>query len=164
MKKNREVSWCEDAPSQKLEQQLCFALYSASLAMTKLYQPHLKPLGLTYPQYLVLLALWENEGVTVSEVGQRVQLDSGTLSHLLKRLEQAGFISRTRDTGHDERRVIIRLTGAGRELEVRAADIPAAMICEMGIPYEALASLRDGVRQVQEKIMHTLFGQVKAGG
>lgn len=159
MKKNREASSCEDAPSQKLDQQLCFALYSASLAMTKLYQPHLKPLGLTYPQYLVLLALWENDGVTVSEVGQRVQLDSGTLSHLLKRLEQAGFISRTRDTGHDERRVIIRLTGAGRELETRAAGVPAAMTGEIGIPFEMLASLRDGVRQVQSKIIQALPGQ-----
>ncbi|WP_210446445.1 MarR family winged helix-turn-helix transcriptional regulator [Pantoea ananatis] len=159
MKKNREVSKCEDAPSQKLEFQLCFALYSASLAMTKLYHPHLKPLGLTYPQYLVLLTLWENDGVTVSEIGQRVQLDSGTLSHLLKRLEQAGFISRTRDTGYDERRVIIRLTGAGRELKTRAAGVPAEMTGEIGVPFETLASLRDGVRQVQERIIQVLAGQ-----
>ncbi|AWQ20140.1 MarR family transcriptional regulator [Pantoea ananatis] len=147
------------AQPQNLEQFLCFALYSASLAMTKLYQPHLKPLGLTYPQYLTLLALWEKDGVTVSEVGQRMHLESGTLSHLLKRLEQAGFISRTRDAGHDERRVIIRLTQAGRELESRAAGVPAAMICEMGIPYETLASLRDGVRHVQEKIIQALPSQ-----
>jgi len=144
---------------QNLEQFLCFALYSTSLAMTKLYQPHLKPLGLTYPQYLVLLALWGKDGITVSEVGQRVQLDSGTLSNLLKRLEQAGFISRMRDTLHDERRVIIRLTGAGRELESQAAGIPAAMICEMGIPFETLASLRDGIRHVQEKIVQALPSQ-----
>ncbi|ASN13820.1 MarR family winged helix-turn-helix transcriptional regulator [Pantoea ananatis] len=164
MKKNREASSCEDAPSQKLEQQLCFALYSASLAMTKLYQPHLKPLGLTYPQYLALLALWEKDGVTVSEVGQRVQLDSGTLSHILKRLEQAGFISRTRDTAHDERRVIICLTEAGRELERRAASIPANMICQIGLPYEALADIRDGVTGVQQKILLALNMQDKAGG
>ena len=80
MKNTPEVSRSEDGPFQKLEQQLCFALYSASLAMTKLYQSHLKLLGLTYPQYLVMLALWEKDGVTVSEVGKRVQLESGTLS------------------------------------------------------------------------------------
>ncbi|WP_205954654.1 MarR family winged helix-turn-helix transcriptional regulator [Pantoea stewartii] len=139
-----------------LEQFLCFALYTASLAMTKLYQPHLKPLGLTYPQYLTLLVLWEKDGITVSEVGKRVQLDSGTLSHLLKRLEQAGFITRTRDTVHDERRVILRLTGAGRDLEARAAGIPAAMIGEMGMAFETLAGLRDGVRNVQEHILRAL--------
>lgn len=156
MKENNDASASKDTQPQCLEEFLCFALYSASLAMTKLYQPHLKPLGLTYPQYLALLVLWEKDGITVSEVGQRVQLDSGTLSHLLKRLEQAGFISRLRDTGHDERRVIIRLTEAGRELERRATGVPAAMICEMGIPFETLASLRDGIRQVQKKIIQAL--------
>ncbi|WP_210451935.1 MarR family winged helix-turn-helix transcriptional regulator [Pantoea ananatis] len=159
MTDTNDVSESKSNQPQNLEQFLCFALYSASLAMTKLYQPHLKPLGLTYPQYLALLVLWEKDGITVSEVGQRVQLDTGTLSNLLKRLEQAGFISRIRDIGHDERRVIIRLTGAGRELESRAAGVPAAMICEMGIPFESLASLRDGIRHVQEKIVQALPSQ-----
>ncbi|PAW33653.1 MarR family transcriptional regulator [Pantoea vagans] len=156
MKNTPEVNRSEDAPSQKLEQQLCFALYSASLAMTKLYQSYLKLLGLTYPQYLVMMTLWEKDGVTVSEVGRRVQLESGTLSQLLKRLEQACFISRVRDTGHDERRVIIRLTEAGRELESRAAGVPAAMTGEIGVQFETLAGLRDGAKHVQEKIVQAL--------
>lgn len=156
MKNTCEVSKSEDAQSQKLEQQLCFALYSASLAMTKLYQSHLKLLGLTYPQYLVMLALWEKDDVTVSEAGRRLQLESGTLSHLLKRLEQASFISRVRDTGNDERRVIIRLTEAGRELKSRAAGVPAAMTGEIGVRFETLASLREEAKNVQEKIFQAL--------
>ncbi|MDF7788013.1 MarR family transcriptional regulator [Pantoea stewartii] len=163
MKNTQNVSETQSSQPGSLEEFLCFALYSASLAMTKLYQPHLKPLGLTYPQYLTLLVLWEKDGITVSEVCRRVQLDSGTLSQLLKRLEQAGFISRTRDTAHDERRVIIRLTAAGRELHTRAAGIPAAMICGMGIPFEALASLREGVRNVQEKIIQAVSAQDSHG-
>src|SRR3954470_3664742 len=95
-----------------LDNQLCFALYSASLAMTKLYKPLLDELGLTYPQYLVMLALWERDGSTVSELGQRLYLDSGTLTPLLKRLEAAGLVSRVRST-EDERRVHLRLTSAG---------------------------------------------------
>src|SRR5256885_12152698 len=88
----------------RLDNQLCFALYSASLAMTKLYKPLLDELGLTYPQYLVMLALWEQDGLAVSGLGERLSLDSGTLTPLLKRLEAAGLISRLRDV-EDERRV-----------------------------------------------------------
>src|SRR3954462_7215683 len=91
-----------------LDNQVCFALYSASLAMTKLYKPLLDPLRLTYPQYLAMLVLWEGDGLTVSELGQRLQLDSGTLTPLLKRLEGSGFVQRLRDTA-DERRVLLRL-------------------------------------------------------
>lgn len=159
MEKTDDVSETKITQPQHPEQSLCFALYSASLAMTKLYQAHLKPLGLTYPQYLTLLVLWEKDGITVSEVGQRLQLDSGTLSQLLKRLGQTGLITRTRDTGHDERRVIIRLTGAGRELESLAAGVPAAMICEMDIPFKTLASLRDRVKHLQKKIIRALAEQ-----
>ena len=99
----------------QIDRQLCFALYSASLAMTKLYKPLLAPLGLTYPQYLVMMALWEGDGLTVSQLGERVALDSGTLTPLLKRLETAGLLQRLRDTA-DERRVLLRLTAAGRRL------------------------------------------------
>src|SRR5437660_7848686 len=81
-----------------LDNQLCFALYSASLAMTKLYKPLLDEVGLTYPQYLVMLALWERDGVTVSDLGERLSLDSGTLTPLLKRLEAGGLVARLRDT------------------------------------------------------------------
>ena len=106
-----------------LDRQLCFALYSASLAMTKVYKPLLAPLGLTYPQYLVMLALWEDDAQSVSALGDRLALDSGTLTPLLKRLEAQGQLSRERDA-EDERRVIVRLTPAGRQLKVQARRIP----------------------------------------
>ena len=109
----------------QLDHQLCFALYAASLAMTKLYKPLLEPLGLTYPQYLVMLVLWQADGLTVSQLGERLALDSGTLTPLLKRLEAAGLVQRLRDTA-DERRVLLQLTPAGRALKAarraRAAD------------------------------------------
>lgn len=125
-----------------LDNQLCFALYSASLAMTKLYKPLLDELGLTYPQYLALLVLWERDGLTVSELGERLSLDSGTLTPLLKRLEGAGLLSRLRDAA-DERRVLIRLTAAGRALKTRARRIPGCVLqasqCDVS---EALALTR----------------------
>jgi len=99
-----------------LDHQLCFALYSASLAMTKAYKPLLAPLGLTYPQYLVMLVLWEGDGVTVSHVGERLSLDSGTLTPLLKRLQALGLLQRLRDAA-DERRVLLQLTPGGGELQ-----------------------------------------------
>ena len=110
-----------------LDNQLCFALYSASLAMTKLYKPLLAALGLTYPQYLALLVLWERDGLTVSELGERLSLDSGTLTPLLKRLEAAGLVSRLRDAA-DERRVLIRLTAEGRALRTRARHVPGCVL------------------------------------
>jgi DNA-binding MarR family transcriptional regulator len=123
----------------RLDNQLCFALYSASLAMTKLYKPLLDELGITYPQYLALLVLWERDGLTVSELGERLFLDSGTLTPLLKRLEAAGLVSRLRDA-QDERRVQVRLTADGRSLKAQAARIPGCVLqathCEVS---EALA-------------------------
>src|SRR5215211_2557757 len=110
-----------------LDNQLCFALYSASLAMTKLYKPLLDELRLTYPQYLVMLVLWEGDGLMVSELGQRLSLDSGTLTPLLKRLESAGLVARIRDV-QDERRVHITLTAAGRKLKARAQKVPACIL------------------------------------
>ena len=107
-----------------LDNQLCFALHSASLAMTKVYKPHLDKLGVTYPQYLVLLVLWERDGLSVSDIGERLYLDSGTLTPLLKRLEAQGLVDRSRDP-QDERRVVIRLTAAARALKEQAAAIPA---------------------------------------
>ena len=111
----------------QLDHQLCFALYSASLAMTKLYKPLLEEIGLTYPQYLAMLVLWEHDGVAVSELGERLHLDSGTLTPLLKRLEAAELVTRLRDV-QDERRVLIRLTAAGRKLKTRAARIPGCVL------------------------------------
>lgn len=133
-------------PMLLLDNQLCFALYSASLAMTKLYKPLLDELGLTYPQYLVMLALWERDGPMVSELGERLSLDSGTLTPLLKRLEAAGFVSRVRDV-QDERRVHITLTAAGRRLKGKAQRIPpciaAATQCSLPEIVRLTRELRD---------------------
>lgn len=146
-------------PTLRLEQQLCFALYSASLAMTRLYQSRLKPMGLTYPQYVVMVALWERDCVTVSEVGQRVQLDSGTLSQLLKRLEKGGFLHRERDAGRDERRVLISLTTQGRELESSLACLPGDMMSSLGISHSLLTDLTVGVSALRRKILLALPGK-----
>ena len=111
-----------------LDNQLCFALYATSLSMTRAYQPLLKPLGITYPQYLVMLVLWEREGLTVSEIGQRLHLDSGTLTPLLKRLEGAGHIVRER-SAEDERQVRVRLTAEGKVLRKKANQVPEQLSC-----------------------------------
>ncbi len=135
----------------KLDNQLCFALYSASLAMTKLYKPMLDKLGLTYPQYLVMLALWEEDGQMVSALGQRLSLDSGTLTPLLKRLEASGFISRMRDTA-DERRVHIVLTAAGRRLKARAAKIPECLLAASQYSVNELIALTQQLRSLRDQI------------
>ena len=129
----------------QLDHQLCFALYSASLAMTKLYKPLLDEIGLTYPQYLAMLVLWEHDGVAVSELGERLHLDSGTLTPLLKRLEAAELVTRLRDV-QDERRVLIRLTAAGRKLKARAARIPG---CVLQATQCDVSEVRALTRQVQ---------------
>jgi MarR family transcriptional regulator, organic hydroperoxide resistance regulator len=134
-----------------LDNQLCFALYSASLAMTKLYKPLLDELGLTYPQYLVMLVLWEGDGLMVSELGQRLYLDSGTLTPLLKRLESAGLVSRMRDVA-DERRVHVHLTAAGRKLKSRAARVPACMLQASQCPLPELKQLTRQVRTLRERL------------
>lgn len=112
----------------RLDNQLCFALYSSSLTMTKLYKPLLDQLGLTYPQYLAMLVLWERDGLTVSELGERLFLDSGTLTPLLKRMEAAGWLRRER-AREDERRVILSLTAQGRGLKRKAHGVPAEVLC-----------------------------------
>ena len=135
----------------RLDHQLCFALYSSSLAMTKLYKPMLEPLGLTYPQYLAMLVLWEGDGITVSELGQRLQLDSGTLTPLLKRLETTGVIGRQRDSA-DERRVLLHLTAAGRALKARAAKVPPQVACASGCSLEELAALTRRLKELRDQI------------
>lgn len=134
-----------------LDQQLCFALYASSLAMTKLYKPLLAPLGLTYPQYLVMLVLWERDDRAVHELGELLQLDSGTLTPLLKRLEGSALVSRQRDQS-DERRVRIRLTDAGRQLKQAASSIPAAMICQVGIELDEVAELRERLHLLRQRL------------
>lgn len=125
-----------------LDQQVCFALYTASRAVTARYRPLLDELGITYPQYLVLLVLWERDARTVKELGAALRLDSSTLSPLLKRLEAAGLVARARRTD-DERSVIIRLTEAGDALRERARAVPARLVCDGGLGAGELDALRE---------------------
>lgn len=133
-----------------LDEQICFALYSASRALTARYRELLRPLGVTYPQYLVLLVLWEGEPITVTEIGQRLHLDSGTLSPLLRRLESAGLILRTRRLD-DERTVDVTLTPAGEDLQMLAAGIPDQVCIATGFEIEQIGALR---RQVTALAAH----------
>ncbi|WP_315124250.1 MarR family transcriptional regulator [Comamonas antarctica] len=136
----------------RLDNQLCFALYSASLATTKLYKTLLQPWGLTYPQYLVMLALWENDDCMVSELGERLFLDSGTLTPLLKRMESAGWLQRQRDSA-DERRVRIVLTAAGRELREKLAGIPECMLQQSPCTLSELQALRLQLQQWRDHLV-----------
>lgn len=137
-----------------LDNQLCFALYSASLAMTKTYKPLLDKIGLTYPQYLVMLVLWQEEDLLVKSIGEKLFLDSGTLTPLLKRLEASGLILRTRDL-QDERQVRITLTKEGRALKRRAQDIPAQVLCASGQPVDALVSLRSQLALIRDDLVRS---------
>ncbi|WP_370680853.1 MarR family winged helix-turn-helix transcriptional regulator [Comamonas sp. GB3 AK4-5] len=139
----------------QLDHQLCFALYSTSLAMTKLYKPLLAPLGLTYPQYLVLLVLWERDDHMVSELGERLFLDSGTLTPLLKRMEAAGWLQRQRDA-QDERRVRVTLTAAGRALRAQAAGIPGCLLQSSQCTVDELQSLTQQIQQLRARLAAAL--------
>ncbi len=131
-------------PMLALDNQLCFALYASSLAMTKLYRPMLAPLGLTYPQYLVMLVLWEHGRQSVNQIGQALQLDSGTLTPLLKRLAANGLIERRRDPA-DKRRVLVDLTPAGVSLRTQAREIPRALFCRMGLTPDEIRHLQSAL-------------------
>ena len=136
----------------KLDRQLCFALYAASLAMTKAYKPLLASLGLTYPQYLALLVLWERDGPQVCELGERLHLDSGTLTPLLKRLESAGWVTRQRST-LDERRVQVWLTPAGRALQTQATCIPLRMAQIAGCQAADIAELTHTLNTLRQRLL-----------
>lgn len=141
----------------KLENQLCFQLYSASRMMTKLYQPLLKPLGITYPQYLVMLVLWEKpigSKFTVTEIGDLLFLDSGTLTPLLKRLELKRIIQRQRDS-EDERQVIIRLTPAGEAMKQQARKIPEKLMCQAGKNMADVAGMRESLKVLVGDMQHS---------
>jgi DNA-binding MarR family transcriptional regulator len=134
-----------------LDNQLCFALYSTSLMMTKVYKPLLQELGLTYPQYLAMMVLWEGDGITVGEISTRMLTDPGSLTPLLKRLEAEGLITRTRSS-KDERVVELRLTQAGRDLQEKAKRVPACILAatertieQLGDIKEELVSLRNSL-------------------
>ncbi|MFN3357966.1 MAG: MarR family winged helix-turn-helix transcriptional regulator [Pseudomonas sp.] len=127
--------------SLMLNNQLCFALHSTSLLMTKVYKPLLQALGLTYPQYLAMMVLWEEDGLTVGEISSRLLTDPGSLTPLLKRLEAEGLLSRTRSR-EDERVVVVELTGAGRALQEKAMGIPQCILGASGMELEQLRKLQ----------------------
>lgn len=134
-----------------LDNQLCFALYSANLALNKLYRQLLAPLNLTYPQYLVMLILWERDDITVSEIGERLFLDSATLTPLLKRLESAGLIVRQRSR-QDERQVAVTLSDEGHALQQQAQDIPQAVGCAAQCDTETLLALKQQLEQLRQQL------------
>ena len=142
--------------STKLEDQLCFALYTTSNALTRFYRPHLKRLGLTYPQYLVMLALWDEDDLMVKTLGARLGLDSGTMTPLLKRLESAGFIRRERDA-QDERRVVISLSEEGHALAARAADLPATIARATGLSTVEIGALIEQLESVRRNLQATVL-------
>ena len=149
MSRSRPISTSD--PALLLDNQLCFALYSASLAMTKLYKSLLESLGLTYPQYLVMLVLWEQDSMTVSGLGERLYLDSGTLTPLLKRMEAADLLQRTR-SALDERRVVVTLTPAGRKLQARAAKVPPCVVQAAACPVSELVALTHQVQTLRDQL------------
>ena len=142
------------APSAVLEDQLCFALYAASRAMTARYRPLLDAIGLTYPQYLVMLLLWEGDNQTVGQLGARLSLDSGTLSPLLKRLTTAGLVTRHRRV-EDERSVAIALTDDGRALKDKATAISEEIICALDMDRDEFADLKAKLTLVTERVTTT---------
>ena len=126
--------------AMKLANQLCFPLYAASRSVVSLYTPHLKPLGLTYTQYIVFLVLWEKDGITVGELCDRLMLDNGTLSPLLKKMERAGYVERNRSK-RDDRVVVISLTEEGRLLQEKAKNVPQKVSSCIGLSHEKAQTL-----------------------
>ena len=139
--------------AMKLRSQLCFPLYAASRQVIRLYTPWLKPLGLTYTQYVVFLALWERDGIPVGELCERLTLDNGTLSPLLKKLQQAGYLERTRSP-EDDRVVVITLTEAGRALQEKAKDIPRRVAACVELPPERAKLLYELLYELLEQPSH----------
>lgn len=135
----------------QLDKQLCFALYGAAHAFTRAYKPLLSPLGLTYPQYVVMMALWEEDDLSVKTLGEKVGLDSGTLSPLLKRLEQVGYVARRRDLA-DERVVFITLTETGRQLKHRALEVFQSLGSQIGCDIGEIESLRESLKRLKTQL------------
>lgn len=138
-----------------LSNMVCFAIYSTANALTRAYQPILNKLDLTYSQFLVMIVLWEQDDRTVSEIGAQLNLDSGTLTPLLKRLEAAGRIARRRDA-RDERQVRITLTDEGRELRKQAENIPEQVFCALGQPVDELQDLRARLLGIRGNLANSL--------
>jgi DNA-binding MarR family transcriptional regulator len=141
--------------SLSLDNQLCFTIYACSRAMTQLYRPWFDEIGITYPQYLVLLVLWEQDGVMVKELGERLFLDSGTLTPLLKRMEATKLITRQRSV-EDERKVFIHLTEEGKQLESQACTIPSEMMRQRGLTPDEFTGLLADFKALLAKLHQTL--------
>jgi DNA-binding MarR family transcriptional regulator len=137
----------------KLENQLCFAIYAASRAITNAYRPLLHDVQLTYPQYIVMLALWELDNVTISALGRRLFLDFGTLTPLLKRLEKRGLLSRVRNRD-DERQVKVILTAAGRRMRRELAAVPGQLRCQISLSRQETAFLREAMKVLTNDLIH----------
>jgi MarR family transcriptional regulator, organic hydroperoxide resistance regulator len=136
----------------ELDDFLCFAIYSAGHAFNRFYKPLLDGLGLTYPQYLVLTALWARDGQTVGSLGERLFLESNTLTPLIKRLEAMGYVTRSRDPA-DERQVRVRLTAEGSALRTKACDVPASVLQATGLSAGAVRELKAGVARVRDSLL-----------
>jgi MarR family transcriptional regulator, organic hydroperoxide resistance regulator len=134
-----------------LGNQLCFAIYSTAHAFNRVYKPLLKRLGLTYPQYLAMLVLWERDGLSVKDIGERLFLDSGTLTPLLKRLEAAEFIKRTRST-EDERQVLIALTSRGHALREKARALPQAILAASACSVTELSAMKNQIVVLRDRL------------
>ncbi|ENV19314.1 MULTISPECIES: MarR family winged helix-turn-helix transcriptional regulator [Acinetobacter] len=141
----------QDYSNLNLDHQLCFLVYSTNLALNQLYRKLLTPLGLTYPQYLVMLVLWEKDGLTVSEIGEKLFLESSTLTPLLKKLQSNGIVNRERST-KDERQVIISLTAAGHALKLKAVDIPLQVAQASACDLDSITQLKDLLSNLRENI------------
>ena len=141
----------ENPKTPKLENQICFPLYVIAKEITGLYRPFLDELGITYPQYLVMMILWDGDGLTVTHIGEKLFLDSGTLTPLLKRLESKGFIIRKRKK-EEERVVEVFLDEAGKQLQQKACEIPGKIQEKLGIQPEELLHLKDTVLKILNKI------------
>lgn len=146
---------CASCDELLLDNQLCFALYSTSLMMTKVYKPLLQALGLTYPQYLAMMVLWEQDGLTVGEVSTRLLTDPGSLTPLLKRLEGEGLISRTRSKD-DERVVLLHLTEQGRALQRKALTVPGCILSASGLDMTRLKELQDELVKLRASLHASL--------
>jgi len=140
-----------DSDTPRLDQQLCFTLYATSLAMNKVYRKLLGPLDITYPQYLVLMVLWERDGMTVSEIGGRLFLDSATLTPLLKRMEASGLLTRARAEA-DERQVIVTLSASGNALREQAKGLPEAVMCATSCSLEELMQTKDQLDRLRTQL------------
>ncbi|WP_347016544.1 MarR family transcriptional regulator [Acinetobacter seifertii] len=141
----------QDCQNLKLENQLCFLIYSTNLALNQLYRKLLSPLGITYPQYLVMLVLWEKDEITVSEIGNKLFLESSTLTPILKKLEAIQLVNRTRSK-EDERQVIITLSEKGKELKEQAVNIPAHILEASSCDMTTLLGLKDQLTQLRTNI------------